>query len=217
MPIMSRIISYRTVDQASVLAFLPAGDLTADQRRILGLIRDRAQREQDSLDAQGLDWGLTIPEALDHLLAGHADSDASYAPGAYASALQAIISSHGSDPSDLGVYSKPATFFSALDKELRRLGVPGDLLMYQYLFLGWDDVPFRLPSPVDGPHIGVLPLAKAKPIADAYRAVLEQLEPGFEYDVRRLIEVLDFEHENWEDCKKNGWYTPDSIFFSVTG
>ncbi|MQS16512.1 hypothetical protein F7Q99_31050 [Streptomyces kaniharaensis] len=214
---MSRIISYRTVDKTSVLAYLPAGDLTPDQRRILGLIRERAQRAQDDLDHQGLDWGLTIPEALDHLLAGRADSDASYAAGAYARALQTIISSHGSDPSDLGVYSKPATFFSALDDELRRLGVSADLLMYDHLFFGWDEMPFHLPYPVDGPNIGVLPLAKAKPIADAYRAVLDQMDQDFHYDVRQLIEMLEFEHEEWEKCRKNGWYTPDSIFFSITG
>ncbi|MFF3068861.1 hypothetical protein [Kitasatospora sp. NPDC057936] len=214
---MSRIISYSTIDKAEVLAFLPAGDLTAVQQRVLGLIRKRAQRAQDSLDEGGLDWGLTIPEALDHLLAGHAHCGAAYAPAAYATALQAIISLHGSDSSDLGVYSRPATFFSALDDELRRLGVGADLLMYKHLFFGWDDVPFHLPTPVDGPHIGVLPLAKAKPIADAYRAVLEQMEPDFDYDVRRLIEVLEVEHEDWEECKKNGWYTPDSIFFSITG
>ncbi|MFH8739414.1 hypothetical protein ACH4F5_49765, partial [Streptomyces sp. NPDC017964] len=64
-----------------------------------------------------------------------------------------------------------------MDDELRRLGVPLDLLPYGYLFAGPpDEIPVRIPYPVDGPHIGMLPLAKAKPAADAYRAVLEQVE-----------------------------------------
>ncbi|MFF9038266.1 hypothetical protein ACF090_22675 [Streptomyces sp. NPDC014892] len=63
---MSRIISYDTATYADVLAFLGAGgNLTPDQRRILGSIRERAQQSQISLDHQGIDWGLSIPDALD--------------------------------------------------------------------------------------------------------------------------------------------------------
>ncbi|ULR54392.1 DUF7691 family protein [Streptomyces deccanensis] len=89
---MSRIISYDTATYADVLAFLGAGgNLTPDQRRILGSIRERPQQSQISLDHQGIDWGLSIPDALDHLVAGHASSDAEYAAGAYRAVLDTIF------------------------------------------------------------------------------------------------------------------------------
>ncbi|MGW0769399.1 DUF7691 family protein [Streptomyces sp. NPDC002676] len=217
---MSRIISYNTADKADVLGFLGgAGGLTSDQQRVLGMVRERAQKSQLELDRQGLDWGLSIPEALDHLVAGHASSDAHYAAGAYYRALQHIIDCNGSDPSDLGVYSKPSTFFSLVDGELRRLNVSADLLVHDHLFSGPpEEIPFHIPYPVDGPHIGMFPLAKAKPAADAYRAVLDQMDQGFRYDMQELIEKLEFEHTEWEYATKNiDWYTQDTIFFSITG
>ncbi|MGW0882359.1 DUF7691 family protein [Streptomyces sp. NPDC002671] len=217
---MSRIISYNTADKADVLGFLGgAGNLTSDQQRVLGMVRERAQNSQLALDRQGLDWGLSIPEALDHLVAGHASSDAGYAAGAYYRALQHIIDCNGSDPSDLGVYSKPSTFFSLVDDELRRLNVSADLLFHDHLFSGPpEEIPFFIPYPVDGPHIGMFPLAKAKPAADAYRAVLDQMDQGFRYDMQELIGKLEFEHTEWEYATKNiDWYTQDTIFFSITG
>ncbi len=220
MTIMSRIISYNTADKADVLAFLgAAGNLTADQERVLEMVRERARRSQEELDRQGIDWGLSIPDALDHLVAGHADSDASYAAGAYSRALQHIIDCNGSDPAELGVYSKPSTFFGLLDEELRRLGVSADLLLHQHLFSGPPkEIPFLLPHPVDGPYIGMFPLAKAKPAADAYRAVLDRLDESFRYDLRELIEKLEFEHTEWEYAtEKIDWYTQDTIFFSIRG
>ncbi|MEU6258659.1 hypothetical protein [Streptomyces sp. NPDC047043] len=130
-----------------------------------------------------------MPDALDHLLAGHATSDAEYAAGAYFQALQHIIDSNSSDPMDLGVFSKPATFFGLVDDELRRLGVNADLLLSDRLFSGPPpEIPFHIPYPVDGPHIGMFPLAKAKPAADAYREVLERMDESFHYDVQDLID-----------------------------
>ncbi|WP_431682600.1 DUF7691 family protein [Kitasatospora sp. KL5] len=217
---MSRIISYSTADKADVLGFLGAADrLTPDQQRILGMMRDRARKSQLELDRQGIDWGLSVPEALDHLVAGHAGSDADYAAGAYYRALQHIIDCNASDPYELGVYSKPATFFGLLDEELRRLDVSADLLLHDHLFSGPpEEIPFHIPFPVDGPHIGMFPLAKAKPAADAYRAVLDRMNDDFTYDVRELIEKLEFEHTEWEYATKNiDWYTQDTIFFSITG
>ncbi|MFE1172432.1 hypothetical protein [Streptomyces sp. NPDC058773] len=216
---MSRIISFNTADKADVVAFLgAAGKLTPDQQRNLDVMRELAQADQRDLDHQGLDWGLSIPEALDHLVAGHASSDAEYAAAAYYSALQRIIDRNGSDPSDLGVYSKPSTFFGLLDEELRRLGVSADLLLHDHLFSGPpEEIPFFIPYPVDGPHIGMFPLAKAKPAADAYRAVLDRLD-GFTYELQLLIEKLEFEHTEWEFATKNlDWYTQDTIFFSIRG
>jgi hypothetical protein len=220
MTIMSRIISYSTADKADVLGFVgAAGNLTADQERLLGRIRERAERSQLALDRQDIDWGLSIPDALDHLVAGHASSDADYAAGAYYRALQHIIDCNASDPCELGVYSKPSTFFGLLDDELRRLDVSGELLLHEHLFSGPPtEIPFPIPYPVDGPHIGMFPLAKAKPAADAYRAVLDRVDESFRYDVELLIEKFDFEHEEWEYAtKKIDWYSQDTIFFSITG
>ncbi|MEV6212702.1 hypothetical protein [Kitasatospora sp. NPDC051914] len=217
---MSRIISYSTADKADVLGFLGAADrLTPDQQRVLGMMRDMARRSQLELDRQGIDWGLSVPDALDHLVAGHAGSDADYAAGAYYRALQHVIDCNASDPSELGVYSKPSTFFGLLDEELRRLGVSADLLLHDHLFSGPpEEIPFHIPFPVDGPHIGMFPLAKAKPAADAYRAVLDRMDDGFTYDVHELIEKLEFEHTEWEYATENiDWYTQDTIFFSITG
>ncbi|MGV9281020.1 DUF7691 family protein [Streptomyces sp. NPDC003730] len=217
---MSRIISYSTADKADVLAYLGAADdLTADQRRRLGIMRERARQRQHDLDRQDIDLGLSIPDALEHLVAGHASAQGDYVASAYHHALQLVIDCNASDPSDLGVYSKPATFFGLVDDELRRLGVAPDLLLYDCLFSGPPaGMPFSLPYPVDGPHIGTLPLDRAKPMADAYRAVLDRMDEGFRYEVREVIEKLEFEHKEWEYATKNvDWYTQDTLFFSITG
>ncbi|MFH8972755.1 hypothetical protein [Streptomyces sp. NPDC017890] len=217
---MSRIISYSTADKADVLAFLGAADeLTADQQRCLGIMREKARERQRDLDDQGIDLGLSVPDALEHLVAGHASSKAEYAAGAYYHALQHIIDRNASDPAELGVYSKPSTFFGVVDEELRRLGVSADFLLHDRLFSGPpEEIPFHIPYPVDGPHIGMFPLAAAKPAADAYRAVLDRMDESLRYDVREVIEKLEFEHEEWEYATKNiDWYTQDTIFFSITG
>ncbi|MFD7162962.1 DUF7691 family protein [Streptomyces violascens] len=175
---MSRIISFSTADQADVLAFLgAAGSLTQEQQRLVGYMREDAHAHQADLDRQGLDWGLSVPDALEHLLADHADSSALGAGNAYYSAFQHIIDANASDPSELGVYSMPSTFFGLMDQELHRLGVSSELLPHGFLFAGLPaSVPFPIPCPRDGaPDIGMLALAKAKPAAEAYRAVLDRI------------------------------------------
>ncbi|MGW6062635.1 DUF7691 family protein [Streptomyces sp. NPDC055189] len=216
---MSRIITYSTADKADVVALLgAAGRLTADQQRRLGHARDKARADQLDLDRQGVDWGLSVPDALEHLIAGHADSDAEYAAGAYYRALQFLIDINASDPCELGVYSRPSTFFGLLDDELRRLGVSADLLPHDLLFSGPpDEIPFHILYPVDGPHIGMWPLAKAKPAADAYRAVLDRLDPDFADNVQLLIANLDVEHSEWVSAQSIDWYSQDTIFFSING
>ncbi|MEW2137697.1 hypothetical protein AB0892_14035 [Streptomyces sp. NPDC005409] len=216
---MSHNIAYSTADKAHVLAFLGSnGDLTAEQQRLLGKMRRAAQVQQDDLDRQEVDWGLSVPEALEHLIAGRTDSDAPCAGNAYHAALQHVIDHNASDPSQLGTYSKPSTFFGLVDDEMRRRGVPADLLPHGFLYGGppaeFPDIPFSM----DGyPAIGHLPLAKAKPAADAYRAVLEQMDPDFRYDVQELIEKLEFEHREWEFATKAvDWYTQDTLFFKLT-
>lgn len=219
MAFMSHHISYSTADQADVLAFLGSnGNLTADQQRCLETMRKAARARQDDLDHQDVGWGLSIPEALDHLLAGHTSSAAECAGNAYHSALQIIIDRNASDPYDLGTYSKPSTFFSLVDEEMRRLGVPNDLLPHGYLYGGLPVGFPPIPNSLDGyPAIGHLPLARTKPAADAYRAVLDRMDPDFRYDVQELIEKLDFEHEEWQSATQSiDWYTQDTLFFSLT-
>ncbi|MEU4729416.1 hypothetical protein [Streptomyces sp. NPDC023588] len=216
---MSHNIAYSTADKAHVLAFLGSnGNLTADQQRLLGHMRRAAEAQQDDLDRQDVDWGLSVPEALEHLIAGRTDSDAPCAGNAYHAALQHVIDHNASDPSQLGTYSKPSTFFALVDDEMRRLGVPADLLPHGFLYGGPPDEFPYVPFSMDGyPAIGHLPLAKTKPAADAYRAVLQRMDQDFRYDVQELIEKLDFEHREWEFATKNvGWYTQDTLFFKLT-
>ncbi len=220
MACMSKVINCSTGDEAQIVGFLGAADkVTAEQQRILGHVREAAHARQADLDHQGIDWGLSIPEALDHLVAGRADADGEYAGNAYYTALQAVIDSTGSDSCTLGSYSKPFTFFGLLDKELTRAGVPSDLLPYDFLYAGPPaGIPFRIPSPADGsPEMGRWPLAKAKPAADAYRAVIDRIDPDFRYDLDLLIEKLDFEDENWREMRDVDWFTQDTIFFSIVG
>ncbi|WP_282694583.1 hypothetical protein [Streptomyces sp. CC208A] len=218
---MSRIISYTTGDRAEAVGYLGAAErLTEEQRRVLDMIRERAEASRRDLERQGLDWGLTIPEALEHLIEGRADAPGTYAGKAYVRALQHIIDHCGSDSADLGVYSKPSTFFGLLDEQLKQHGVAAELLPHGYLFSGPpDEIPFYLPYAVDGPDIGMLPLALAKPAVDAYRAARDKIDPDFLYDLDLLIERLEFEHEEWESTKARGydWYTHDTVFFSING
>lgn len=142
--IMSHNISYSTADKADVLAYLGSnGALSTEQSRRLDGMRRQARARQDDLDRQGVDWGLSIPDALDHLIAGHTDSDAPCAGNAYHAALQHIIDHSASDPSQLGTYSRPSTFFGLVDDEMRRLGVPADLLPHGFLY---DGLPPEFPT-----------------------------------------------------------------------
>ncbi|UCM89804.1 DUF7691 family protein [Streptomyces marincola] len=215
---MSHNITYSTADKADVLAYLGSrGDLTADQRSRFEMMRQAARADQADLDRQGVDWGLSIPDALEHLVAGHTASQAEYAGNAYHSAMQHIIDHNASDPAQLGTYSKPSTFFGKVDDEMRRLGVPADLLPHGYLYGGLPDGFPSIPFSMDGyPAIGHLPLARTKAAADAYRAVLDRIPSDFRYDVRELAEKLEFQHKEWEYATKNlDWYTQDTLFFQL--
>ncbi|MCO6004276.1 hypothetical protein NE236_04720 [Actinoallomurus purpureus] len=216
---MSHIITMTTADQSRVVAYLQGGELNATQQRMLrDHIRKDARADQLSLEHQGVDLGLTIPEALDHLLAGHANADGEYVGYAYYKALQHIIDWSGSDPIDFGVYSKPSTFFGRMGDELRRLGVPADLLPLDFLFAGPpDEIPFHVPSPMDGyPAIGRLALARAKPLADAYAAVLDRMDNAFTHEAQRLIDKMRVEHDEWQSALQYG-HTMDTLFFSIQG
>ncbi|MFI6056374.1 hypothetical protein ACIBCO_40755 [Streptomyces violascens] len=217
---MSRIISYSTADKSHVIGFLgAAGHFTAEQERLAGIMRERAWAAQAEVDEQDLGWGLTVPEALEHLLAGHASSTAPAAGEAYADAMQIVIDRNSSDSLELAVYSKPATFFDALDRELLRVGVSADLLPGGFIMGGLPaEFPFRLPRPSHAmENFGFWPLEKTKPAADASRAVKDQLDGNFTYELEQLIEKLDVEHEEWAERQDIDWYTQDTIFFSITG
>ena len=217
---MSRTISFSTADKAQIIGFLGAAEkFTAEQRRIAAFMHDRARARQADVERQGLDWGLTVPDALDHLLSGHATCTAHAAGNAYAAAMQTVIDCNASDPLDLAVHSRPAAFFDALDTELRGAGVPADLLPGDHVLGGLPaDFPFPLPLPEHArENFGHWPLDRVEPAVDAYRAVLENMAEEFAYDLQLLIDRLDFEHEEWSERLGRGEYTPDTIFFSITG
>ncbi|MEU9037985.1 hypothetical protein AB0D45_24215 [Streptomyces sp. NPDC048352] len=217
---MSKVVNYSMANRGEVMRFVPARDLTADEARRLGSMRDRAQARQGSLDRQGVDWGLSVPDALEELIAGRADSSADYAGCAYYAALQIIIDHNASDSATLASYRSPVTFFSALDDALRAEGVPADLLPYQYVFSGPpSEIAFHLPHPLDGsPEIGCWPLAKAGPAVDAYRAVLDRIDADLRYDLEELIKALDGWASEWKEGQGAWWWAEDgSIFFSITG
>ncbi|MEV6864888.1 hypothetical protein AB0M44_28260 [Streptosporangium subroseum] len=215
---MSHVITMKTVTLSRTLAYVQGGKVGAQQEWVLDNMRERARADQLGLDEEGIDWGLTIPEALEHLIAGRADTVGPYVGNAYYTALLAIIACTGSDALDVGVYSKPSTFFGLMDDELRGLGVPADLLPHDFLYAGLPEgIPFHIPSPMDGyPAIGYLPLAKAKTAADAYTAVLDRMDDAFTYDAKLLIELLQVEHEEWQSALKHG-HTMDTILFWIGG
>lgn len=88
-------------ERGRVAPFVTGRDLTADDKETLEQVRELARMHQDDLERQELDWGLTVPDALEHLLSGRADSPAEWAGNAYYTALQLVIDHSGSDISTL--------------------------------------------------------------------------------------------------------------------
>ncbi|MFD8997884.1 DUF7691 family protein [Streptomyces abikoensis] len=217
---MSHNIWYSTADKADILAFLGSnGNVPANQQRRLAEMRTSAQVYQAELVRQDVDWGLPVPEALEHLIAGHTECDTEYAGNAYHAAMQIIIDQNASDPAHLGTYSRPATFFSYVGEVMQSLGVPAELLPYGFFYPTTLPGGFPyIPHSADVyPAIGHMPLAKAKPAADAYRAILDQLDPSTRYDIQELIDKLDLEHEHWVyGTEKLDWYTQDTLFLALT-
>ncbi|WP_331727916.1 hypothetical protein [Streptomyces sp. NBC_00158] len=217
---MSKVVNYSMANPGEITRFVPALDLSADETERLDTMRASAKAHQDSLDRQGVDWGLSVPDALEELFSGRADSAADYAGCAYYTALQIVIDHNGSDGSTLASYRSPVTYFSALDDALSSVGVPADLLPYQYLFSGPpSQIGFRIPSPLEGsPEIGCWPLAKAVPAVEAYRAVLDRVDTDFRYDLAELIEALDSWASEWKEGEGAWWWAEDGlIVFSITG
>ncbi|MFJ8390657.1 hypothetical protein ACIQ9Q_40480 [Streptomyces sp. NPDC094438] len=217
---MSKVVNFSMANPGAVTRFLAARDLSADESRRLGSMREAAQDHQDDLDAQGVDWGLSVQDALEHLIAGQADSTGDYAGSAYYTALQIIIDHNASDSETLGSYRSPATFFSALDDALSAAGVPAELLPNQYIYSGPPSkIGFYIPRPLEGsPEIGCWPLAEAGPAVDAYRAVVDRIDTGLRYDLEELINALDGWSSEWIEGRGAWWWAEDgAIFFSITG
>ncbi|MFD7070001.1 hypothetical protein ACFV97_22545 [Streptomyces sp. NPDC059913] len=217
---MSKVVNYSMANRGEVMRFLPAHDLSDEESRLLGRMRERARARQESLDVQKVDWGLSVPDALDELITGRADSTAEYAGSAYYAALQIIIDHNASDSTTLASYRSPSTLFSALDDALGAVGVQQDLLPYQYVYSGPpSEIGFHVPSPLEGsPEIGYWPLAKAGPAVEAYRAVLDRIDADLRYDLEELIKALDSWYSEWAEGQGAWWWAEDgSVFFSITG
>ncbi|THA47719.1 hypothetical protein [Streptomyces sp. A1136] len=217
---MSKVVNYSMANRCAVARFLPARGLNNDESRLLGKMREEARRRQADLDAQGVDWGLSVPDALEELIAGRADSSDGYAGCAYYTALQIVIDHNASDSDTLASYSSPTTFFSVLDKALRAEGVPAELLPSQYIHSGPPaEIGFSIPHPVDGsPEMGCWPMVTIGPALEAYRVVLDRIDPDLQYDLKELIQALDGWFSEWNTGRGAWWWAEDgSIFFSITG
>ncbi|MBK3544949.1 hypothetical protein [Streptomyces sp. MBT60] len=217
---MSKIVNYNMASRTRVAQFVTGRDLTADDKETLEQVREMAHMRQADLERQEVDWGLTVPDALEHLLSGRADSPAEWAGNAYYTALQHVIDYSGSDISTLASYSSPITLYSVLDKELGAAGVEPGLLPTQYIFSGPpSEIPFHIPRPPEGsPEIGVWPMQKAGPAIQAYREALDRIDPDLRYELSELIEALDGWYSGWHRNRDMPWWREDtSIFFSVAG
>ncbi|WP_274564942.1 DUF7691 family protein [Streptomyces spiramyceticus] len=92
MAITSHNIDYSTADKADVQAYLGSnGNLTSDQRRRLDGMRKDALGPSGRSRPPGVDWGLSIPDALGHLIDGHTDSNAECVGNAYNAVLMRAI------------------------------------------------------------------------------------------------------------------------------
>ncbi|MFF0632317.1 hypothetical protein ACFYTS_07415 [Nocardia sp. NPDC004151] len=209
----------RIATRNDVLSFLGATSFDEEQLRLLGIMRERAVVYQDDLDFLDIFWDLSIPDALDHLIEGRADAAGEWAGCAYNTALQLIIAWNSSDPVEVGCFRNPIVYFSELDDELGRCGVPQELRPFRYLFAGPPiEIPFRIPGSLEGyPEVGHLSLSRAKDVADAYRAVIDQIDKGFVDDLEVLTKGLEFGHDEWVRSQEEelDWYNPDTIFFWI--
>ncbi|MFD7854076.1 hypothetical protein ACFV6B_07225 [Streptomyces microflavus] len=217
---MSKIVNYSMANRRKIARFLPGKNLSTDDVRLLDKMRAAARAWQDDLDAQDVDWGLPVQDALEHLVSGRADSPAEWAGCAYYAALQIVIDHNGSDISTLASYRSPITVFTTLDDELSKAGVAADLLPSQYVFSGPPpEIAFPIPHPADGsPEIGYWPMQKAGPAINAYREASDRIDPVLRYELGELIDALDSWYSEWADGEGSFWWAEDtSVFFSVAG
>lgn len=213
---MSHTISVSTASTTRIARFLGATDMTASERWSLDLMRDRARQQQDELDEQGLDWGLTLPEALRHLTEGRAEAPGPCAGNAYRAALQIVIYHAGTDTTTHGTYATPSRWFGSMGEELQRLGVPGGMLPHRILYAGPPDhLPVALPPSLDGyPEIGHLPIARAREVAASYQGVRDRVHGDVRDELDRLIDLFLVEHGQW-GAAPDAPEAQHTIFFSL--
>ncbi|MFD7990666.1 DUF7691 family protein [Streptomyces mexicanus] len=203
---MSHHLQMSTGDMRTVVRLLTTVEPTPEQQRMLGIVRERCARTDARFQEDGRDGDLSVRQALDELLDGTYSRDTD---PAYLHAFHAVVACHFSDVTDLGWWRR-LSWFSLVDDELARHGVPFDLRPSSFLFNG---PPLRLPHPGGiAPSVGRLPAPRAAAVADAYEAVLPRLDPEYAQTVGRFAEVLRFEAEEWESARRLG-QTLDTIFF----
>lgn len=189
-----------------VMRLLTAVERTPKQERALGIVREGCAKTDARFREQGINLDVSVEQALHELIEGVPRGARG---AAYTYAFHEVVAAHFSDPTDLGVWSRPSWFF-ALDDELARHGIPADLLPGSFLFSG---PPLRLPHPGDAfPQIGVLPTPRAAALAAAYEAVADRLGPDYRVTARKFAELMRFEAEEWESAQQLG-QTLDTIFF----
>ncbi|AJE83222.1 hypothetical protein SLNWT_2846 [Streptomyces albus] len=204
------LVSMKTV-RRSELAALLGGAQGPEQQRARDLARERARAVQARLDAaagesggaQGA-LGLTVPDALEELLAGRVAQDVPGAGAAYRRAQIALLAGIGSEPVLLGSYAAPPkALYARMDEEMRALGVPEPLLPYRFLFAGApEELP--LPEPPDGhPGLGSLPVDRAGAVAEAGRQVAYSLGTTY-YAARPLVDALEAAHQEWQRALRSG-------------
>ncbi|MFF8671889.1 hypothetical protein [Streptomyces sp. NPDC015242] len=195
-----------TGDMRPVVRLLTAVERTERQERTLARIRTECERTDARFAEQGIALDVSITRALDELAEGAPSTG--LCP-AYSYAFYQVVAAHFSAPADLGAWRRPA-WFSTLDDELARHGVPSDLLPGTFLFSG---PPLRLPHPGDAvPAIGTLPARRAAALAAAYASVLDRLDPEFRDAARRFADVMRGEAREWESACRRG-ANPDTLLF----
>ncbi|BAJ27024.1 MULTISPECIES: hypothetical protein [Kitasatospora] len=207
---MSTSIEHSTGDWAEVLPLFGAGEEPPDRLRPrIDRARDAARRRYS-----GSGLPLPVPEALEHLIAGHTDSTAEYAGNSYQRALQLLVAECGSDTNTFATFSSPESLYRGLDEQLSAAGVPAELLPCAYLFGGPPEQFPDIPRSVDGyPALGHLPTARAGAVAAAYRAAQDRVDPAYRYELDRLTTLLELEDQSWVSYREDESYPRLTLFF----
>ncbi|MFW5416005.1 hypothetical protein J0910_05215 [Nocardiopsis sp. CNT-189] len=199
---MSSVLRMTNGDMDDVLAMLGPAPLDDEQRRRLAY-SERAAAEVDArLDHQGIDLGLSVGAALEHLVTG--DEREEDKGTSYTYAFDCLVAPFFSDVYDLGAWSRSARFFSQMGAELRKLGVPDELCPTSFLFTG-PPLEARIPHTPDGPVLGYLHSSKAEPLVKAYGEAIGRLPADYRYAAKIFIETMEVEVDSYEYGLKQGW------------
>ncbi|MET9608160.1 hypothetical protein ABZZ17_24355 [Streptomyces sp. NPDC006512] len=195
-----------TGSMRDAMRLLTAVERTPDQERRLGLIRERCAAQDARLLDQGIELDVPVGRALEELLEG--DISAQQGPQ-YHYALNALICSYFSDTHDLGDWARQS-WFSTVDEELSRAGVPAGLGIFDIVTSG---PPVRLPYAGDTtPWMGTFPTERAAEFVAAHEAVLHLVDPEVRETAEYFVKAMRFEAEEWEAAPE-GARTDDTLFF----